>query len=191
MAARIDHLAALRVAPDGGLFSLIVKWVALWHGTVGLALMALALALGLLWARKAALGAAVVVVAMLGGAAVNSALKAGIARPRPDGALLSSGAEGHAFPSGHVMLATVLYGLALLCTASRHHTPLVRVGLAAGATAVVTLVAIGRVWSGAHHVSDVVAAVPAGVAWLSLLATAACLAVPAAKPASPEPPRHG
>lgn len=189
-AARIDRVAALRGAPDGSAFALVVTWLSGWHGTAGLASMAAALALVLLWCCKARLGAAMVVLAMLGGAAVNSALKEGMARPRPDSALLSGGAEGYAFPSGHVMLATVLYGLVLLCTASRWRRPLARLCFAAGAMAMVTLVAAGRVWSGAHHVSDVVAAVPAGVAWLSLLGIAVCLAVPRSTADSPRLPRH-
>lgn len=190
-AARIDRVAALRGAPDGGAFALVVTWISGWHGTAGLAAMAAALALVLLWYCKARLGAAMVVLAMLGGGAVNSALKEGIARPRPDGALLSGGVEGFAFPSGHVMLSTVLYGLVLLCAASRWRHPLTRLCFAAGAFAMVALVAVGRVWSGAHHVSDVVAGVPAGVAWLSLLGAAVCLAVPRPTKDSSALPRHG
>lgn len=190
-ATRIDRVAVLHGAIDGGAFEALTMLISAWHGTVGLVLMASALALALLWRRKAKLGAAVVVLAMLGGAVVNSALKDALARPRPDAALLSGTATGYAFPSGHVMLATILYGLVWLCTASQYRSPLARLCVAAAVFAMVALVATGRVWSGEHHVSDVVAAVPAGVAWLSLLMAAACFVVPRSAADSHTRPFHG
>lgn len=191
VASRIDRIAALHGAHDGGAFEGLILLISAWHGTVGLVLMASALAFALLWRRKAKLGAAVVVLAMLGGAIVNSALKEALARPRPDAALLSGTATGYAFPSGHVMLATILYGLVMLCMASRSRSALAKLCVSAGVFAMVALVATGRVWSGEHHVSDVVAAVPAGVAWLSLLMAAACFVVPRSAAQSPNRPLHG
>lgn len=191
LATRIDRIAALHVAHDGGALEWLATRISAWHGTAGLVLMAVALALFLLRWRKAKLGAALVVVAMLGGAVVNSALKDAFARARPDAALLSGAATGYAFPSGHVMLATILYGLVLLCTASRYRSPLARLFVAAAVSAMVALVSAGRVWSGAHYVSDVLAAVPAGVAWLSLLVAAACFVAPRSAADSHNRPLHG
>lgn len=175
MAVRFDRVAALHAAPDGSALAFAAAWASRVHGTAGLAAMTAAVAVALVWRRRAPWGALLVVIAMLGGMAANSLLKAGIARPRPDVAVRWGEATGHAFPSGHVMLATVLYALVLLCLRGGR---VLRLAGATGACAMVALVAIGRVASGAHHASDVLAAVPAGMAWLALVAIAAHLAVP-------------
>ena len=176
--SRMDQWEVLRSAPDTGWLTKAVGAVSWLHGTVGLVALSTALAFWLLWRRKAKREAASVVLAMLGGGALNSALKAWIARPRPDGADLLPNAYGHSFPSGHVMLATILYGLALMHAPSSARHPAFRPALALLSVAVVAVVATERVWSGAHHPSDTLAAMFAGITCLSVVAIVHRLTAP-------------
>ena len=176
--SRMDQWEVLRSAPDTGWLTKAVGAVSWLHSTVGLVALSTALAFWLVWRRKAKRDAASVVLAMLGGGALNSALKAWIARPRPDGADLLPNAYGYGFPSGHVMLATILYGLALMYAPSSPRSPVVRPALSLLVLAVIAVVATERVWSGAHYPSDTLAAVFAGVTWLSVVALANRLAAP-------------
>ena len=88
-------------------------------------------------------------------------------RPRPD--LIAGGVAApglHSYPSGHVVLALSVYGLLayLWCCASRSRAERVLIWLLLAAW--VGLVGVARLRLGAHWPSDVVAAVPIGVAWL-------------------------
>ena len=176
--ARIDQWEVWRSASDTGLLTKVFRSVSWLHGTTGLATLSITLSTWLFWRRKAKREAASVLLAMLGGGALNSALKAWIARPRPAGADLLPNVQGHSFPSGHVMLATILYGLALMHASSSPGSAAFRPASALLAVAVVGVVATERVWSGAHHPSDTVAAVFAGISWLSAVAIAHRLAAP-------------
>jgi membrane-associated phospholipid phosphatase len=89
-------------------------------------------------------------------------------RPRPD--LIAGGVAApglHSYPSGHVVLALAVYGLLayLWCCASRSW---VERGLAwLLLLAWVGMIGVARLRLGAHWPSDVIAAVPIGLAWLA------------------------
>jgi undecaprenyl-diphosphatase len=77
------------------------------------------------------------------------------------------------FPSGHTMMATIVYGfiavyLMMMLTALRW-----KVLLTAPIIALIVAVALSRMYLGAHYLSDVMAAVAAGLAWLALCLTCA------------------
>ncbi len=105
------------------------------------------------------------------------------ARPQFDDPVFSF--TGYSFPSGHTMTATVVYGtLALVVLAvsrrkadvqaGRRSVPFVkRAVVLAAAAVVILLVAFSRVYLGAHYLSDVLAAMAEGMAWLSLCFSAA------------------
>jgi len=69
------------------------------------------------------------------------------------------------------MGATVLYGLAAVWGVCRVRTWRRRVGIVAAASCGVILVGLSRVALGAHFLSDVLGAVVAGLAWLTLCVT--------------------
>ena len=125
----------------------------------------------LLWKRRH-FWVAAVISAVFGGMALNKLLKYIFHRSRPhfDDPLLSL--TSYSFPSGHAMLATVLYGViaAYLCSVFKSWRWRAVIGLAA--LGLVLLVAFSRVYLGAHYPTDVVAAMAEGMAWLSL-----CLSV--------------
>jgi undecaprenyl-diphosphatase len=91
------------------------------------------------------------------------------ARPRFDDPILTL--PTYSFPSGHVVGATLLYGLfaAMLWTWAR--TWRQRGAVVLAALAMVVLVAMTRLYLGVHYLSDVLAAFAEGVAWLALCLT--------------------
>jgi undecaprenyl-diphosphatase len=103
-----------------------------------------------------------------GGAMIFEGLKIAFHRPRPEFAHPMVSLTSFSFPSGHAMIAAVLYGLAgawaLGAPWSRRRR---RVALF-GAIVVVLLVSVSRIYLGAHYLSDVAAGLAAGAAWLLL-----------------------
>lgn len=89
------------------------------------------------------------------------------ARPNP----FAAGIESFSFPSSHATFAVVAYGFLafLLCEGQRHRT---RVATLLTATIAVTLIATSRLYLGVHWVSDVVAGLSLGLAWVAVLAIA-------------------
>ncbi len=117
--------------------------------------------------------------ACLSGEVLHLALKALVRHHRPVGISPKlTDAGWYSFPSGHAMLAVVIFGLgALLATRTAPRS--VRVVAIAIATIVVVMVGISRVYLGAHWPSDVIGALVAGLGW-----SAACLAWEARRAAS-------
>jgi membrane-associated phospholipid phosphatase len=112
--------------------------------------------------------AGLVVLAILGQEALVRAMKALIARPRPDGAHSDSGA----YPSGHVAdvaLAILLFLWLVLPLLRGHPIGTTNPRDAEVAAALVTLYAVYRAFTGEHWVTDVLGGV--------LLATALARAI--------------
>jgi undecaprenyl-diphosphatase len=109
---------------------------------------------------------------VFGGMLLNRSLKFVFHRPRPhfDDPILQL--TSYSFPSGHTMAATVLYGVlaVLLVTTIKQRS--LRVLVVLSASCLIALVGFSRMYLGAHYLSDVVAAIAEGLAWLSLCLTA-------------------
>lgn len=75
------------------------------------------------------------------------------------------------FPSGHVLSATVLYGVLAAFAGSRTQAWRWRVFATLVALFAVVLVAFSRLYLGVHYVSDVLGAWALGIAWLALCLT--------------------
>lgn len=119
------------------------------------------------WDRLLAFG-----LTMLGGSALNIILKHLFHRQRPvlENPLVTLSSFG--FPSGHTMGSTLLYGfLALLATSSLKPWRQ-RVLAVVAAFTMIAMVGLSRIYLGAHYLTDVLAAMAAGVAWLALCWTA-------------------
>jgi membrane-associated phospholipid phosphatase len=90
-------------------------------------------------------------------------------RARPDQLTALVLAAGLSFPSGHVFSAFAFYGfIALLAlrTSLPRGTKLI---IAVGAVLLILIVAISRVYVGAHWPSDVLGSILLGPAWLSVI----------------------
>jgi membrane-associated phospholipid phosphatase len=152
-------------------FTEAMFFVTHWNGIVGASIMGALLALWF-WRRGAHYWLLVAVTAIPGGMLLNVALKHVFRRARPsfDEPLLTLAT--YSFPSGHTAAATVFYGLLACYLVRRLHGAVPRVLVVAGAAAMVALVALSRMYLGAHYLSDVLAATLEGGAWLAVCVTA-------------------
>jgi undecaprenyl-diphosphatase len=141
-------------------------------GVAGLCLLTGAVAGYLLLCRK--YGAlALLLAATLGGLLLSTLLKDLFDRPRPEVVSHLSPAYTTSFPSGHSMLAAVVYltlGALLARLAERRRLKVYFVGVALLLT---FLVGASRVYMGVHYPTDVLAGWSAGVAWALLCGLAA------------------
>lgn len=162
---------------DGNVANWMNGWV---HGSPLLvrtleivSLFGLPLCLGILvtagsvyaWWRGRHRLAAYLVVTVVGGSLVDTAVKVLVNRPRPKVDHPLDTAFGTSFPSGHAMASTITYGALLLVflpVLSKRTRPI------AIAAAVMVVLAIGssRLLLGVHFISDVVGGYVLGLAWL-------------------------
>jgi membrane-associated phospholipid phosphatase len=133
--------------------------------------IAVALALHMLWRRRLYWLAALV-LSVPGGALVNRVLKDAVHRARPQVGDPLLTVSGYSFPSGHTLMASVLYGVvaAYVCAHTRDWR--LRLLTVVSASVLTAVVGVSRVYLGAHYVSDVLGATAEGLAWLSLTVTA-------------------
>jgi len=131
-------------------------WVALWSACFGLVLLRLR---ERYWIVTLAL-------AVGGGMLLNQGLKLLYRRARPvvDDPLVML--HSFSFPSGHTSAATSFYGVLAAYLVYAVRTPAERVAVIAGAVAAIALVALSRVYLGAHYASDVIAAACSSTVWL-------------------------
>ncbi len=103
----------------------------------------------------------------LSGWALNLGLKALFQRPRPSILPHLDRAGGFSYPSGHAMLAPLVFGLgAFLLT--RELPPPARRMIRLGATLIAVAIGFSRVYLAVHYPSDVVAALLTGSGWAAL-----------------------
>jgi undecaprenyl-diphosphatase len=124
----------------------------------------------LLWRRAWYRLILLLLVVPLGGL-LDSLLKLAFQRPRPVVARPLVTLDTYSFPSGHTMGATLVYGLAavLACYLVRSWSG--RFWIVFAASCVISLVALSRIALGAHFLTDVLAAIVAGLAWLAVCVT--------------------
>ncbi len=131
---------------------------------------AVAFGLYLLWRRRfywlAALASAV-----LGGMLVNKLLKFLFHRARPAFTDPILALNSYSFPSGHTMMATVLYGALAAFLIARTTDWRQRALIIFSAGLLIGFVGFSRIYLGAHYLSDVLGAMAEGLAWLALCLT--------------------
>lgn len=107
-------------------------------------------------------------LSVVGGVVLNRILKEAFQRTRPqfDDPIMVF--TGYSFPSGHTITATVLYGCLAAMILANTRSKRVRTIVIVSAGIVIATVGFSRIYLGAHYLSDVLAAVAEGLAWLSL-----------------------
>jgi undecaprenyl-diphosphatase len=142
-----------------------------WNSILGSSIMGALLAFWF-WRRKAHYWLVVVLVAVPGGMLLNVALKHVFHRARPslEDPLLTL--TTYSFPSGHTAAATVFYGLIACFLLGRVKAWPARAAIVTACCLMVALVALSRMYLGAHYLSDVLAAAAEGAAWLATCITA-------------------
>jgi undecaprenyl-diphosphatase len=117
---------------------------------------------------KSRAAALLVLVAVVGGLAINSLLKVQFARPRPDLFVPAAKVFTASFPSGHAAYSAITYmtlaALLARTTASRR----LRVYFVAVAVTLTFMIGVSRVYLGVHYPTDILAGWCVGSAWALL-----------------------
>lgn len=134
-------------------------------GSTGvLTVMVLTIACFLAMTRKG-YAALFVLASVIGGVLISQTMKWAYARPRPE--LAPHGAEVYtaSFPSGHSMMAAVVYLTLGALLARTQVDRAVKIYILAVAVIVTVLVGVSRVYLGVHWPTDVLAGWSLGAAW--------------------------
>jgi len=118
-----------------------------------------------LWLTRHKYSAALLLVATAGGLVLNSVLKAGFDRPRPQLFTWGTHALTSSFPSGHAMSAAAVYGTIAYLAARLQRRRWARVLTLLAAAVLIVLICLSRLFLGVHYPSDVIAGVIIGLAW--------------------------
>jgi undecaprenyl-diphosphatase len=135
----------------------------------------------ILWLRHWKRAALCFLMTVLSGWALNGLLKWGFQRHRPEVIDRMAGAGWYSYPSGHAMLAPLVFGLGLILLTRRSPSPTRRALGYAIAVLLPLGIAYSRVYLGVHYPSDVIGALLAGTGW-------AALGVAVYGPLEPHPP---
>ncbi|MEO8449911.1 MAG: phosphatase PAP2 family protein [Gemmatimonadota bacterium] len=103
----------------------------------------------------------------LSGWALSILLKIGFQRLRPNLVERLAGAGGFSYPSGHAMLAPLVFGLGVVLLV-RGAPRWISGPAVAGALALSVGIALSRVYLAVHYPTDVIGALLAGSAWAAL-----------------------
>lgn len=106
-----------------------------------------------------------VLAAIAGGMVLSTLFKSGFDRARPDIVAHHAHVYTASFPSGHSMMAAVVYLTLGALLARMHQGRAVKAFLLALAACITVLVGFSRVYLGVHWPTDVLAGWAAGAAW--------------------------
>jgi undecaprenyl-diphosphatase len=129
-----------------------------------LALVTIA-AVGYLLLERKRQTAVFVTLAVAGGAVLETLLKLGFARPRPELVSHLVDVTSFSFPSGHATMATITYLTLGVLVARVQDRRRMKLYLLAVAILVALIVGISRVYLGVHWPTDVLAGWCVGAAW--------------------------
>src|SRR5258706_9278731 len=111
--------------------------------------------------------AVLLIIAALGGEALNQVLKQVFGRPRPDEAFFGyTMPQSHSFPSGHALVSCCFFGALAAILTRRMKPGVVNYAIWACAALLAALIGFSRVYLGVHHASDVLAGYWAAIVWV-------------------------
>ena len=125
-----------------------------------------------LWLNQHKHSAILLIVATLGGMVLDSLLKIGFDRPRPQIFKWGTYAVSSSFPSGHAMSSVIVYGTVAYLAARLQRNLRSRVATMTLAALIISLICSSRLYLGVHFPSDVLAGLIIGLAWAGF-----CMAV--------------
>jgi undecaprenyl-diphosphatase len=120
-------------------------------------------------------GALHLLLAMVGTWILTSATKSIIEKARPTEVEHLVEVSGYSYPSGHSLAAAAFYLTIAIVAATHLRTLASKAILVGGASLLIALVALSRVYLGVHYPSDVMSGVALGVAWALILAAGSAL----------------
>jgi undecaprenyl-diphosphatase len=117
---------------------------------------------------KSRAAALLVLVAVLGGLAINSLLKIQFARPRPDLFVPAAKVFTASFPSGHAAYSAITYMTLAALLARTTGCLRLRIYFVAVAVTLTFMIGVSRVYLGVHYPTDILAGWCVGSAWALL-----------------------
>lgn len=100
------------------------------------------------------------------GEALYAIAKLAFHRPRPTVLQHLGQAGWYSYPSGHAMLAVIIWGTGLALLAERAGSGMIRRALVGVALLLPAAIATSRVYLGVHYTTDVIGGVLLGLAWV-------------------------
>lgn len=122
---------------------------------------------GWFWWRRYKDDAVLVAAAALGGVALDAVMKAHFKRMRPDVPWAVVHEHSFSFPSGHSVMAMVMYGIIVYKTQDKLISYWAKAALMTAAFLMVVGIGVSRVYLGAHYPSDVAGGYFVGAVWLA------------------------
>jgi undecaprenyl-diphosphatase len=101
---------------------------------------------------------------------LNESLKLLFQRPRPAILMHLDTVTSFSYPSGHAMLAPVIFGLGAILLTRRSRRWIARAGIITGVL-LTSSIAFSRVYLAVHYPSDVLAGLLAGIGWAAAVVT--------------------
>lgn len=130
---------------------------------VGMAV--LGIIVGLLW-RKVRGAAWTLPIGVIGAGIIIQGVKLEFHRPRPTLFTPLLHESGYSFPSGHSLIAVVVYGLLGYFTLHLFHKRTARIAVIACTILLIVLIGVSRPYVQVHYPTDVLAGWMAGTPWL-------------------------
>jgi membrane-associated phospholipid phosphatase len=140
-----------------------------WTGNFVTLLVITLVAVVVLWRRRERTDAVFVAFAFLGAQVLSNGMKLGFRRERPFFPDPLATESTFSFPSGHALVSLAVYGAIALLLARRISSHTGRALLLGGTALLVLAIGFSRLYLGVHFLSDVLAGLAAGAAWLALL----------------------
>ncbi|WP_137129650.1 phosphatase PAP2 family protein [Rhizobium sp. FY34] len=141
-----------------------VKDITALGGVTVLSIMTLLAGLYLTLARRIKI-AIFMLISVMGGWVISSALKIVIARPRPDVVPHLVDVQDLSFPSGHAMLSAVTYLTIGALLSRAQPTRATRLFMIGAALFLTLIVGMSRIYLGVHYPTDVLGGWCAGAGW--------------------------
>lgn len=138
-----------------------------WIGSPFAVTPAVLLAVAVLWWRRLRDDASLVAAAALGGVLLDEVMKFYFKRARPNVPWAFVHEHSFSFPSGHSVMAIVMYGVIVYKTQDKLRSKWARAVLMAAAFLMVVGIGVSRIYLGAHYPSDVAGGYFVGAVWLA------------------------
>lgn len=113
--------------------------------------------------------AAVFLITMAGEIVIETSLKFGYSRVRPEAFFDYPLPSSYSFPSGHAFGSVCFYGVVAWCIARHVESRGAKVAIIGAAALLAFLIGLSRVYLGVHYPTDVLAGFIGGLTWLGLV----------------------
>jgi undecaprenyl-diphosphatase len=147
--------------------SIMVQVTSLGNPTTLLVLLAVSSLF--LWLTQHRYSVYLLLIGILGGTIINTALKFFFHRQRPSVVQWVTQVSSQSFPSGHAMMSLIAYGSIAYLVGRLEPTRAMRVTTWVFTVIIILAIGISRVYLGVHYPSDVIAGYVGGLAWLSFV----------------------